>query len=57
VEILRALYSKGKPQEMFLYLLLHSYSLEKSLSDIPEVQVNEATLAKDMGIIEPNIRR
>jgi len=57
VEMLKALHSKGKPQEVFLYLLLHSYSSEKSLRDIPEVQVSEITLARDMGIDENNVRR
>ena len=57
VKMLKSVFSKGKPQEVVLYLLLHSYAPIKGLKDIPKVQVAEDTLASDMGIAVPNVSR
>jgi hypothetical protein len=47
--MLRSMFSRAKPQEVFLYLLLHTYARRKNLKEIPRAEVSEETLAKYLG--------
>ena len=57
VSMLKSMFSRGKPQEVYLYLLLHSYASRKNLKEIPRAEVVEETLAKFLGITSQNVSR